>query len=155
MPVELNTRDGLITLLERARRELMDSFQGVSEERVLLPVEDGWSVKDVLAHVTMWEETALPDMSRAVRGEMTALASWDRTFIDDWNRIQFALRRPFPLAQVLAELTEMRRATIELVKSASEERLTSGFIPTTCAIHARHDRDHAEQIRGWRRNEGV
>jgi hypothetical protein len=155
MTTELSTRNGLVSLLDAARGELLASYEGLNEERMHAPVEGEWTVKDILAHVAMWEETALADMYRAVRGDRPALASWDRSFLNEWNRIQLALRKQFPLPQVLHELADTRSATIEVVKSAPEERLTSGFIPATCAIHARHDGDHAAQIQEWRSKEGV
>src|SRR3989304_1840784 len=133
MPVEMSTRDGLLSLLEEARRELVASFEGLSDDQMQIPLPDGWSVKDILAHVAMWEEITLPDMYRAMRGRHTVTGSWEGPF-DDWNDIQFELRRDFPLAQVMEELAETRRATLEALRAAPEARLTSGFIPVTCAI---------------------
>jgi hypothetical protein len=149
------TRTSISALLDDARRELLASFQGLTEEQMTVPMLEEWSVKDVLAHVAMWEEVALPDMRRAARGDKTALDAWDHSFTDQWNHMQFALRKGFPLRQVLTELAEMRLGTMEILGSVEEARLVSGFIPSTCAIHARHDREHAEQIRSWRQKQGA
>lgn len=120
------------------------------------PFSDGWSVKDILAHVAMWDEMVLPDLIRAVRGHHTSLDEWDHeSFTDQWNRIALALRRRFPLEQVLGELAESREAVLSFLNSAPEERLSSGPIPVSCAIQAEHDREHAAQIRDWCQREGV
>jgi hypothetical protein len=146
------THTRIVRLLNDARNELMMSVQCISEEQTEAPGPDGWSVKDILGHVAMWEEMALSDMRRAARGDKTALDAWDHSFDDQWNHIHVVLRKRFPLGQVLRELAEMRRATIEALGSVQEDQLTSGFIPSTCAVHARHDRDHAKQIRELRQD---
>jgi hypothetical protein len=149
------TVTGICTLLDDARRELMTSIGGLAEDQTEAPLADGWSARDILAHVAMWEETALPDMRRAARGDRTALGNWNQSFTEQWNRIHSALRKSFPLRQVLAELAESRRGTVDFLGSLDVERLASGFIADTCAIHAKHDREHAEQIRNWRQQQGV
>ena len=149
------TRVRLSALLTEARDDLLASFQGLTDEQMDSALREGWSVKDILAHLAMWEEIALLDMCRVARGDRAALDAWDHSFNNEWNHIQFALRKGFPLPQVITELAEVRRGTIELVGSVPEERLVGGFIPSTCAIHARHDREHAEQIREWRQKENI
>lgn len=149
------TRATLVALLGEARRELMTSVQGLSEEETETPGPDGWSVKDILAHVAMWEETALADMRRAARGDTAALDAWDHSFDDQWNHMHMVLRKSFPLQQVLRELTETRRATMEILDSLRDDQMASGFIPSTCAIHAKHDRDHAEQIQNRRQKDRI
>lgn len=149
------TRTSISALLDDARRELMTSVQGLSEEQMQISLPDGWSVKDILAHVAMWEEIALLDVHRAARGDQTALGAWDHSFAEQWNNIHFVLRKSFPLGQVLTELTEARQGMMEILNSVEEKRLAGGFIPNTCAIHAKHDREHAEQIRNWRQQKGV
>ena len=142
-------------LLDDARKELMTSINGLAEDHMESLLPDGWSVKDILAHLAMWEEAALPDMRRAARGDKTALGAWDHSFDDQWNNIHFALRKSFPLRQVLTELAESRRGTMDFLESLDVERFAGGFIANTSAIHARHDREHAEQIRNWRQQQGV
>ncbi len=46
--------------LEQAWTELKESYAGLSDVQLMEPgVMDEWSVKDILAHVTTWEEEAL------------------------------------------------------------------------------------------------
>ena len=66
------TANDICTLLDDARKELMTSINGLAEDHMEAPLADGWSVKDILAHVAMWEDAALPDMRRAARGARTA-----------------------------------------------------------------------------------
>lgn len=156
MPVEFSNRGGLRSLLDDARRELMASLEGLSEEQMTDELENGWSVKDVVAHVAMWDEMVLPDLIRAVRGHQSLFKAWDHeSFTDQWNHIQLELRRGFPLEHVMEEFSESRQAIMSFLDSVAEERLTSGPIPASCAIQAEHDREHAAQIRAWREQKGA
>jgi hypothetical protein len=50
----------LLDRLEAAWAALTDAYAGVPESTLTEPgVVDDWSVKDVLAHVTTWEQEAL------------------------------------------------------------------------------------------------
>ncbi len=151
------TRTSLLALLDNARQELLTSFQGLAEEQMETPALDGWSVKDMLAHVAMWDEMELPDMRRAARGRARVLDALDDAYqlVDRWNDIQFALRKTLPLEQVLAELDEARHEIMRFLASVAEEHLTSGFVPAACAIQADHDREHAGHIRAWREKQGT
>ncbi len=151
------TRARICALLEDAREEILASFEGLTDEQMEMPLADGWSVKDILAHVAMWDEMELPDMRRAARGRARVLDALDDAYqlVDRWNDIQFALRKTLPLEQVLGELDEARHEIVQLLASVAEEHLTGGFIPAACAIQAKHDRDHAAQIREWRQRQEV
>ncbi len=51
----------LLETLDAAWAALTDSYAGVSDPQLVEPgVVDDWSVKDILAHVTTWEEEATP-----------------------------------------------------------------------------------------------
>jgi len=54
------TKQQLLDRLENAWADLQASFAGLSEAQMTQPgVTGDWSVKDILAHVTTWEEEAL------------------------------------------------------------------------------------------------
>ncbi len=147
----------LCALLQDARQQLLASFRGLTDDEMQTALPGSWSVKDILAHVTMWDEMELPDMRRAARGRARVLDALDDAYhlVDRWNDIQFALRKTLPLEQVLGELDEARHEIVQLLASVAEEHLTSGFMPAACAIQARHDRDHADQISDWRQTQGI
>jgi hypothetical protein len=149
------TRSRINSLLEEARHELSASFEGLSGDQMEAPKADGWSVKDVLAHVAMWNEMELGDMRRVVRGHQPTLERFDYSFIDDWNDIQLRLRKGFPLRQVLDELSESRDGMMEFLLSAPDEMLATGYIPMACMHSIRHDQRHAADIRNWRQEERI
>ena len=53
-------RQQLLKKLDKAWAEVKESYAGLSDSQLTEPgVTGDWSVKDVLAHVTTWEEEAL------------------------------------------------------------------------------------------------
>ena len=149
------TRVSTLSLLDESRQELLASFQGLSQDQLQAPLPEGWSVKDILAHVAMWNEVELADMRRASRGDKPALASFDSPLVDKWNEVQFAVRKAFPLGQVTRELTERRNALTEFLGSLQDGQLISGYIPVACMHSARHDQRHAAQIRASRQKASI
>ena len=59
----------LLDTLDAAWTALTDSYAGVPDARLVEPgVVDDWSVKDILAHVTTWEEEALEHLPLIIAG---------------------------------------------------------------------------------------
>jgi len=147
----------LLSQLEAARQELVAALQGLPEEKMTTPMLGEWSVRDVLAHIAAWDEVAAQDLRRLAKGRVpTVAAIRGQEDVDRWNGFFVAARRPFPLSQVLAELEE-NRAYLRQVLAELPEALFGEGQPgrTFCEIPARHDREHAEQIRRWRQEQGL
>lgn len=152
-------RNQLVGELQRARDELRASYQGLPDEQMTrLGAVGEWSVKDVLSHVASWEEILLPDLARLARGDIPILAGMDleAANFDPFNAMIMSLRRNLPLGQVLRELDVDRADLIEAVGRLPDSALAQGqFARFLLEITAAHDREHAEDIRQWQRNEGL
>jgi hypothetical protein len=153
-------RERLVIELEQARKKLLASIQGLTTEQMTQAEAVGeWTVKDVLSHVTSWEEFALPDLHRLARGDAPALASignLESTNYDGPNSIIMALRRNLPLDQVLRELHLIHADFVEAVNRLPESALVEGqFGRGLVQITAAHDNEHADHILAWRTKEGL
>ena len=150
-------RDQLVSELEEARKELRASYQGLSDEEMTRPAVAGdWSAKDVLSHVTSWEEFALPDLARLARGDVATLASVDlySASFDQANMIFMALRRHLPLDQVFRELDATHADFMAAAGRLPDSALAEGqFGPLLLRITAEHDKEHAGHILQWRKKE--
>lgn len=150
-------KDHLVKELERARNDLLASYQGLSDEQMTRAGAVGeWSVKDVLTHVASWEEVALPDLARLARRDTPILASIDlySANFDGFNALIMSLRRALPLDQVLRELDIVRADFMAAVSRLPDPVLAEGqFGRMLVQITAVHDREHAEDIRQWRKKE--
>ncbi|HEU4759943.1 MAG TPA: DinB family protein [Dehalococcoidia bacterium] len=148
-------RSQIYQALEDARRDLLAAIEGIPDEKMTVPAIGEWSVKDLLAHITSWEEQVPLDLRRVRQGLQPALASFREADVDQWNALLVGLRRTFPLSQVRQELGDRRKALVEALDSLPDSAFAAGFVPATCAICIGHDRQHAADIRAWRQQQGV
>ena len=62
-------RQQLLNKVDKAWISLKESYAGMSEAQMMEPgVMGEWSVRDILAHVTVWEEEALKYLPYALEG---------------------------------------------------------------------------------------
>jgi hypothetical protein len=90
------------------RRVLMESLDGLTEAQMIVPSIDGWSVKDHLAHLTVWDEIRVLEDGRISSGYDSAWPHMTAEQNEALNAITQAMRRALPLTQVMAELTAAR-----------------------------------------------
>ena len=151
-------KQDLVSYLERARKELRGSIQGLSDEQLTQSGAVGeWSVKDVLTHIGSWEETVLPDLARLAQGDTPVLQAIDlyAASYDVVNAAIMSLRRKLPLDQVLRELDISRGDFMAAVARLPDAVLVEGqFGRVLLRITAEHDEEHAQHIVEWRTREG-
>ena len=140
----------------KAREGLMASLEGLSDEQMTRPAAGEWSVKDLLAHLACWDELSLPDVRRLGRGDAPALAAFDIKKVDEWNGMLMSLRRHFPLDQARRELKICREMLLDAVAELPDSALAEGqFGRNLLNICVFHDKEHEEDIRNWRKREGL
>jgi hypothetical protein len=122
---------------------------------MLVPVFDDWSIKDILTHITSWDELLLPDIYRLARGHAAGLACNVQAANDTWNDLLMSVRRHFPLDQVHAEFTQSRHALLSALDEVPDDQFDSGPVPGNCQVTAFHDWQPARDIRTWRDRVGV
>jgi uncharacterized protein (TIGR03083 family) len=142
-------------LLEDNRELVNSAISGLPTDQMTVLAVDDWSVKDILTHLTSWEELLLPDILRLARGHTPGLASIPQEATDKWNDLLMSVRRHFPLDQVLAEFAETREAILTALDEVPDDQFESGYIPGNCQITALHEWAHARDIREWREREGI
>ncbi len=155
-------KHSLLIHLHAARAELTRALLGVSTETFETAIVLGeWRWHDVLAHIAAWGRWTC-DAIRALRaGQPVAV---DPSLVSDqaFNAQAVALRRDWPLTQLLDEFEVAHRQLIVIVAGASAEQLTRRYFigtePYTITDLARsiidHDREHAAQINQWQQSRG-
>ncbi|MEK7247283.1 MAG: DinB family protein [Chloroflexota bacterium] len=153
----LTTNQQLITELEHSRAELLNAIRGLSEEQMSRPAINGWSVKDHLAHLTVWDEMRFFEISRIARGgEASFKETPDEEGLAWINEPTVAMRRDLSLAQVLADLSFARDLVLQAVALCPEERLDQSLYEEIgIEGGAAHDRSHAKTIADWRTKECI
>jgi uncharacterized protein (TIGR03083 family) len=110
----------LLDWLEAAWTALSDAYAGVSDSQLVQPgVVDDWSVKDILAHVTTWEEEALKHLPLIIAGGAPPrYAAQDG--IDAFNARAIEEGRRRSLAKVLRRREETHARLVDFIRSQPE-----------------------------------
>ena len=147
------TRDELVAAIRRDRAALDAVAARVPEGRLTEAVlDDGWSVKDALAHIAAWEQLCL----KWVREDKREEGPFDEASINAFNRRLYEGRGDFGLAEVLEESARSAAEMLAAVEVLTEDALsapprwgqaTLGQIISSNADE--HYREHIEQIGRW------
>ena len=146
-------REQLVEKMERAWQELTESYTGLPAARMVEPgVVGEWSVKDVLAHVTTWEEEALTHLPHILAGETPPRYSVTYGGVDAFNALMTERKRELSLEEVLRQLAETHARVMVYVRGAPEDLLVT---ETRFRRRIRFDtyghyRGHAKMIGEWR-----
>jgi hypothetical protein len=143
----------LLKRLEQAWEALKDSYAGLSEAELLEPgVTGAWSIKDIIAHVTWWEEEALKHLPLILAGGRPPRYSVTYGGIDAFNARMTEQRKNLPLAEVLRQRDEVHWRLIAFIESASDDQITEDtrFRRRLRLDTYGHYPKHARAIGTWR-----
>lgn len=143
---------GLMTRIERAWSDLAASYAGLPDASLSeAGVTEAWSVKDLLAHVSTWEEEALTYLPLILRGERPP--RYVRFGgIDGFNALKAAEKGSWTLAEVVKALAKTHGRLIALVETAPAAEIAgeSRFRRRLRLDTYGHYPQHARAIREWR-----
>jgi hypothetical protein len=145
-------RAQLLQRLDKAWLEFKESYAGLSDSRLLEPgVQGRWSVRDILAHVTTWEEEALTHLPLILKGGRPPQYSAKYGGIDAFNALMTERKRDLPLSEVRRQLDEVHGRLIDYVGHAPEELFTreTRFRRRLRLDAYGHYPKHARAIRAW------
>jgi len=146
-------RDGLLQHYQQMREELLSAIDGLSDELMIDPSIDGWSVKDHLAHLAQWDDIRASEVVRISAGHDSA---WRMTGEQDeaYNALAYSLRRDLSLAQTRWELATSRQRLLDASASATLRGLDPSLYGEA-GLHSTHDEEHAGWIKRWRGERGI
>jgi hypothetical protein len=146
-------RQQLLQKLDNAWAEIKKSYAGLSDAQLTEPgVVGDWSVKDILAHVTWWEEEALKHLPLIIKEGRPPRYSTQYGGINAFNALMMEQKRDLSLADVLHQQDEIHRQLIAYIQSVPEEQFTreTRFRHRLRLDTYSHYAEHAKAIREWR-----
>jgi hypothetical protein len=87
-------------------------------------VTGDWSVKDLLAHVTIWEEEALKHLPAIIAGGRPPRYSVTYGGIDAFNARMVEQRRALSLSELLRQTEDTHRQLLEFIQHMPAEHVT-------------------------------
>lgn len=148
----------LIAKIEGAWAAFQASYVGLTAEQMAQPGAVGeWSVKDILAHVTTWEQESLELLPIIAAGGKAGSYRQLYGGIDAFNEQMSARKRGLSLDEVLRQLEATHQRLIDYIAAASAEQFSS---KSRCRRRLgwdsfNHYPHHEQAIRAWRDQRGI
>jgi len=120
------TAKDFVERFKKDHAEYMTLWAGLTEAQMTQrpgPQED-WSVKDLIAHLTWWQDHMLEWVKMALDGETVVR---DET-IDEANARVFNKKKDLPLETVLAEWNASYPTVITLVETMTDEQINDSSL---------------------------
>jgi len=144
-------RDELLRDYRQTREDLLAAIEGLSDELMTEPSLDGWSVKDHLAHLALWDDVRAAEVARISAGHESAWRTGEQD--DAYNALGHELRRGLSLDQVRWELATSRQRLLDAISSASARGL-DGSLYGDAGLRSGHEAEHTAWIKRWRSGAG-
>ena len=153
------SRDGLLKTLDDEFAGFLDTIDGLSDERMTNVWYGEWSVRDILAHIVGWHREEAGMLERMASGERPWPEgsghpyndgdAWNARFVEKWHTAS--------PATILEELKASENAYVAAARLLPEERFREGRTAYRLLQEGSidHYREHAAQIRDWRKREGI
>ena len=142
----------LLTRIEEPWSALKAAYGWLSEAEMLEPGVTGtWSVKDIIAHVTSWEEEALTHLPVILAGGKPPRYSVTHGGIHAFNAQMTQRNRERPLSEVLRRRDDTHRRLLAFIQGAPEETFATDtrFRRRLRLDTYSHYPIHAAAIRRW------
>ena len=146
-------RDALLRHYRQMREELLSAIDGLSDEVLTEPSLDGWSVKDHLAHLALWDDVRAGEVARISAGHDSAWRMTDEQG-EAYNALGYALRRDLSLEQVRWELAASQQRLLDAIASATPRGL-DGSRYGEAGLRSTHEAEHTGWIKRWRAERGI
>lgn len=151
------TNEQMIGRIDRAWADFGASHAGLSDRQLLMPgVTGAWSVRDLIAHVTWWEEEALTHLPVVGEGRKPPRYSVTYGGIDAFNALMTERSRGLSLEAVLERHHDVHERLRDFVRSVPAQLLTgeTRFRRRLRLDTYGHYPLHAKGIRTWRERRG-
>ena len=151
-------RRQLLKRLDKAWVAFNESHAGLSDVQLMAPgVTGAWSVRDILAHVTTWEEEALKHLPLILQGGTPPRYSVRYGGIDAFNASMTEAKQSLSLSEVREELAATHGRLVDFIENAPEHQLSGDtrFRRRLRLDTYGHYPIHADAIRQWRQRQGV
>ena len=136
------------------RADLLAAIEGLTDGQLSTPSLDGWSVRDHLAHIALWDEKRAAEVQRVSAGYAPAWQHMTEDQTEAYNSLTQAMRAGLSLEQVRWELATTHQHLLDTIAAATERGLDPSLY-REAGLRGTHEAVHAGWIRRWRNQTGV
>src|SRR5688572_24194750 len=143
---------------------MREALEGLPQDAYLRPGVCGmWSVKDVLAHLTIWYSELITALSRLHPKRVPQIVEMED--IEGFNEEQYRANVRRSLDVILEDFEGVHKHLIKMIESMDEDHLTNArrFTwmegePLWYLVAENgfwHEKEHADDIKRWREEQAV
>jgi len=141
-------RDVLLQHYRTMRDELLAAIHGLSDEVMIDPSLDGWSVKDHLAHLALWDDVRASEVLRISAGHDSAWRMTDDQ-VDAFNALGYSLWQSLSLDQIRWELATSSQRLLDAILVVTPRGLDASLYGEA-GLRSSHEAEHTGWIKRWR-----
>ncbi len=154
----MSDMDEIVSNLQFGRESLLKTVEGLSQrELTQLPVYDGWTVKDILAHIIGWDERArqnlhllrqnqgddIPALNPQTHNQESVAAWQDKSYAAVLAAVNTGHQ------QFLEDVSQLSLVDLDTRRTRHEHTVTIRSYVINMVIE--HDQLHANDISTWRK----
>ncbi len=120
------TKAQMLDELRQENAQFEELLAAIGPERMTQPeVAGGWSIKDIVAHLTAWRSRSVARFRAARSGQPVAPLPWpaDLQTDDEINAWIYAANRDRPLEDVLSESRQVFQQLVDAIDAFDEAEL--------------------------------
>jgi hypothetical protein len=153
----MGEREALIKDVDGEYENLYGILMILSDADKVRPMLDGWSVKDILAHIAAWLREGARALEALARGERAMPESLVGEDVDARNARLVEQWRDASAQEVQTELHLAKEGFIRAMRALPEERFAEGEAARRIVYGESidHFTEHARQIWKWKERENV
>ena len=155
------TKENLIEALENAHAAFLEALAGVSVDEMCQPKTIGdWSVKDIMAHLSLWESQTIQLLFQAKQGAKPTTLHFKKFDETQQNDLWYQQSKERSFDRVWEDFSNIRDQTIQRLESFSDKEISQpGFFPwlknsslgqLVFDYVVEHEKEHEDNIRAWR-----
>ncbi|MFZ2096132.1 MAG: DinB family protein [Anaerolineales bacterium] len=142
--------NALISKLEQSRASLNASMEKVTPQAEIYPT---WKLKQLLDHITGWDELTSQSLRQYLHGKTPALAVKDG--INQFNADSISARKALTLEQSRLAYEQARQDVLQALREIPAEKLTQKFpapwggnctVTSVVKLFSSHELEHAKQL---------
>jgi len=147
-------KEQLILKIDDTWKAFKASYEGLTEAQMSRPgVVGDWSVRDIIAHISTWEEECLKALPIILEGKRLPRYSDLYGGINAFNAQMTEKYRPISLDEVLKRRDATHQSLLNYIRKAPQEQITT---ETRFRRRIRYDSyshypEHIEAILAWRK----
>ena len=159
------TRQELIEAIQREWDHLQSTLDGLSEEQLLISgVAGDWTIKDVLAHIAVWQSRLITSMFKIEKGFKPDTVDSDAE-VDRLNQQWYLEQKDRSLEQIWDDFDSSYHQLLKRVETWPEKALFDPkrypwmkgrpFVSYIAGDSYEHYAGHAADIQAWRTRQDI